>query len=84
MKLKLGVALLLLVGFGVAGHHALLAAESAAVEPAEFLIEVEPTGSGVNLVCRKGCAWKQLSFDCGDRLPCRSGVNGWGMTEGTE
>ena len=83
MKLTFGVALLVLVAFAVAGH-ALLASEPAAAEPAEFLIEVEPTASGVNLVCRKGCAWKQLSFDCGDRLPCRSGVDGWGMTEGAE
>src|SRR5262245_30533252 len=82
MQLKVRVALLLLAGIGVVGSHVLSASESGAAEPAAFLIEVETTGSGVNLVCRKGCAWTQLSFDCGDHVLCRSGVDGWGMTGG--
>src|SRR5262245_50865851 len=48
-------------------------------EPTDFLIIVEATTSGVNLVCQRGCAWKELSFGCGEQLPCKSPIDAFGM-----
>jgi hypothetical protein len=83
MKAKLvvgGLVLLAVVGSG----YSLVGSEPAAPDAADFLITVEATGSGVNLVCQRGCAWKELSFDCGDHLPCKSPIDGLGMTQGYE
>ena len=71
------LALLAVVG---GGHSE----EPTGPEPADFLILVEATGSGVNLVCQRGCAWKELSFECGDELPCKSPIDAFGMTPGHE
>jgi hypothetical protein len=39
-----------------------------------FLINVEVTDDGAELLCVRGCAWDRLSFSCDD-LPCEAGID---------
>ncbi len=80
MKAKWIVGVFALLAVIGGGHSE----EPAAPEYADFLIIVEATGSGVNLVCERGCAWKALSFECGDQLPCKSPIDALGMKPGAE
>lgn len=80
MKARWIVGVLALLGLVGGGHGE----GPTAPEYADFLIIVEATGSGVNLVCERGCAWKELSFECGEQLPCKSPIDAFGMTPGEE
>lgn len=50
-------------------------------EPAPFSIEVIQTEKGVEMKCRKGCAWKELKFGCNGKVPCRSIVDEHGIVD---
>lgn len=45
-----------------------------------FFIEVTHNEEGVELVCRTGCAWEQLSWSCDGQRDCKRSVNFYGMT----
>jgi len=55
-------------------------ASEAQSQQSSFLLTVETTSTGVNMVCHRGCAWETLTFECG-RLPCSSGIDASGMTD---
>lgn len=43
-----------------------------------FLILIETTADGFKMICEKGCAWKELSFDLNPYKP--QAIDQWGMT----
>ena len=46
----------------------------------EFKITVQLTGGGLIAQCSQGCAWKELSFGCGDpKNPCRAEIDQLGV-----
>ena len=51
---------------------------SSAQTQSAFLINVEVTDEGAELICLRGCAWDRLSFSCDD-LPCEAGIDTSGV-----
>lgn len=45
---------------------------------ASFLIMIETTADGFTLICKEGCAWKELSFPLNPYRP--QFIDQWGMT----
>jgi hypothetical protein len=52
--------------------------QNTAPEIASFLILIETTGDGFKMVCKEGCAWKELRFDLNPYKP--QAIDQWGMT----
>lgn len=47
---------------------------------ADFRMIVQVTGRGLVATCIQGCAWKELSFGCGDaKQPCRAEIDQFGV-----
>lgn len=49
----------------------LLGAVLSAREPSpRYEMEIRRTANGIELKCKSGCDWQQLTGDCGVHLPC--------------
>ena len=60
-------------------HRRLWAAQSPL---AEFKVTVKTTdrGAGFKITCERGCAWKELSYGCGDgKAECTAMVDAKGV-----
>lgn len=44
-----------------------------------FVIFAERTDEGVELTCKRGCAWKTLGWTCSESEACRWGIDPMGM-----
>ena len=56
------------------------AAGSAAPEPQRFTILLTTSSAGVEARCEAGCAWKTLSYSCGDNATsCTVRVDQFGV-----
>jgi hypothetical protein len=49
--------------------------------PAAFLFTVEGTKDGMAFGCQSGCAWHTLAFGCGEKTPCASKINEYGLAK---
>ena len=54
-------------------------ATAGSLSKSPFLIHVEHTPNGVAIICKEGCAWKTLSFECGKAEKCGSDIDFMGM-----
>ncbi|HEX5719681.1 MAG TPA: hypothetical protein VF179_26225 [Thermoanaerobaculia bacterium] len=49
----------------------LLGAVLSAREPSpRYEMEIRRTATGIELKCKSGCDWKELTGDCGEDKPC--------------
>ena len=81
MKLKHFVFAIAVALTGAAAGFSFGSSEEAA-PPADFLITIAPSEGGAKLTCTHGCTWKELTFNCGDRRPCLTAIDGLGMASG--
>jgi hypothetical protein len=49
-----------------------------------FVFTVEGKSDGVALACERGCAWRTLTFGCGEKRTCESTINEYGMAKETK
>jgi hypothetical protein len=50
-------------------------------KPVSFSIVVTQTDKGLEMKCQNGCAWKELTYSCGGKLPCSSVVDESGVRD---
>ena len=73
------LAVAALVAVGLAGAALLIVGEERERPPADFEITLVLTGAGIEAVCNEGCAWTEVTFHCGARVPCAARLDQFGI-----
>jgi len=76
MRIRLGVRLAFISLFTVVLTWGALAASEDKIPHFAFIMQQTAT---VKMKCEAGCAWKELSYSCGDKVPCCARVDERGV-----
>ena len=78
MRIRLGVRLAFISLFTVVLTWGALAASEDEDKIPHFAFIMQQTAT-VKMKCEAGCAWKELSYSCGDKVPCCARVDERGV-----
>jgi len=76
MKSKFIVGVLITLATTLIAWQARARSES---KPVPFSIVVTQTDKGLEMKCQNGCAWKELTYSCGGKIPCSAVVDERGV-----